>query len=176
MKKSTFQKRTLITALIAAFASPYAFSADIPLAQYPAGSSHKMPIPNVVLSVDDSGSMAWDDAGNNCIKSNGTKYYNSKGCSKGESSIAKSDTRIEKLKSGLNNILVNTGKYDGQLRLAWQSMWRCNNIPSSQAGCDGKNAMGVFSGQHKTDFSTWIDTIIAKDGTPSHTMRWNAGE
>lgn len=157
MKKLTFQKRTLITALIAAFASPYVFSADILLAQYPAGSSHKMPIPNVVLSVDDSGSMAWDDAGN-------------------KNNISVDKQRITSLKNGLKNVLVNSGKYDGQLRLAWQSMWRCNNIPSSQAGCDGKNAMGVFSGQHKTDFSTWIDTIIAKDGTPSHTMMWNAGE
>ncbi|WFF79813.1 pilus assembly protein [Delftia tsuruhatensis] len=156
MKKPSFQQRTLACAVLSAFAGTQAISAEIPFAQYPAGSAHKMPIPNVVLSVDDSGSMAWNDDG-------------------GSASSSK-PARITSLKIGLKNVLVNTSKYDNQFRLAWQSMWRCNNIPSNQSGCDGNNAMANFSGAHKDNFSAWVDSISAKDGTPSHTMMWNAGQ
>lgn len=156
MKRPSFPQQVLVCALISAFTNPSAFSAEIPLAQYPAGSAHKMPIPNVVLSVDDSGSMAWNDAGGSATSSQ--------------------PSRISSLKNGLKNVLINTSKYDNQFRLAWQSMWRCNDIPSSQSGCDGNNAMAVFSGTHKTNFSTWVDSISASGGTPSHTMMWNAGQ
>lgn len=156
MKRPSFPQQALVCALISAFTNSSAFSAEIPLAQYPAGSAHKMPIPNVVLSVDDSGSMAWNDAGGSATSSQ--------------------PSRISSLKNGLKNVLINTSKYDNQFRLAWQSMWRCNDIPSSQSGCDGNNAMAVFSGTHKTNFSTWVDSISASGGTPSHTMMWNAGQ
>lgn len=156
MRNTEFPKHTLIASLVAALVSQYALAAELPLAQYPAGSAYKMPIPNVILSVDDSGSMNWADDGG--------------------STTSTKPARITSLKNGLKNVLVTSSKYDGQFRLAWQSMWRCNNIPSSQAGCDGKNTMGVFSGQHKLDFETWRNSITAGDGTPSHTMMWNAGQ
>lgn len=143
-------------AILALSVSLSASSDELPFATYPAGSAHQPPIPNVILTVDDSGSMAWDDAG---VSTNTSSLQ-----------------RITKLKNGLNNVLVNTSEFNGRFRLAWQSMWRCNNIPSTQAACKGLNGMGEFIGGHKTAFKDWVTTLTASGGTPSHTMVWNAGE
>ena len=156
MKIPQFFKRSMMASLVAILCAEYALATEIPLVQYPAGSSYKAPVPNVILSVDDSGSMDWTDAGAST------------------SDITKK--RITALKNGLKNVLVNSSKYDGQFRIAWQSLWRCNNIPSSQTACSNKNTMGLFSGQHKTDFGTWVNTLTASGGTPSHTLVWTAGE
>ena len=112
MKLTTLPKRTLIATVVASLGLPsLGFAATIPFVQYPAGSAYKMPIPNVVLTVDDSGSMGTKDDGTN--------------------------TRIKHVQNGLKATLINSTKYDNQFRIAWQSMWSCNNIPSTQGDCEG---------------------------------------
>lgn len=151
MKIITLPRRTLIASVVASLGLPgMGFAAVIPFVQYPAGSAYKMPIPNVVLSVDDSGSMGTKDDGTN--------------------------TRIQHVQTGLKSTLIDSTKYDNQFRIAWQSMWSCNNIPSTQADCAGKNAMGIFYGAHKSNLADWINTLAPRSNTPSHTMVWNAGE
>ena len=146
MRAFNSAQQTKIAAAIASlFMTQLAYSDDLPLVQYPAGSAHKMPIPNVILSVDDSGSMS-------------------------------SGGRMTTLKQSLRDVLVNTSKYDNQIRIAWQSLHACNNIPSSQTNCGGKNAMATFADTHKSNFAAWVETLSPLDNTPSHTMMWNAGE
>ena len=59
MKKAIFKFRfNSIYALVAAICCPVvANAAAIPLAQFPAGTASRQPAPNIIVSVDDSGSM-----------------------------------------------------------------------------------------------------------------------
>ena len=149
MNKTNLPKMTIVAAMVAAWGASSALAAPLDLAQYPAGSAYKMPIPNVILSVDTSGSMGGND---------GT-----------------AKTRIRWLKDGLTNTLINQSKYDSKFRLSWQS-FSCNNIPSNSGNCANKNAMGDFSGAHKNDFKTWVSALTANGWTPSHQLVWNAGQ
>ena len=56
---------TIISLLISGLGMPSVAMAGnyLDLVQYPAGSSGKEPAPNVIISVDDSGSMGWDTGG-----------------------------------------------------------------------------------------------------------------
>ncbi|WP_343589910.1 PilC/PilY family type IV pilus protein [Paracidovorax wautersii] len=134
------------------------WAAQINLAQYPAGTAYKPPIPNVIISVDTSGSMSFCDI-------NGTIY----------SRCPANSTRIAFVKQGLQSTLINSSKYDNQFRLAWQS-FACNGIPSADGNCNNLNAMGAFSGTHKANFSAWVANLSADGSTPTHSMMWNAGE
>lgn len=154
--KISIRPSQITLAVIAFLVTCNSFAEELSFATYPAGSAYQPPIPNVILTVDDSGSMNWDDAGN--------------------TTSTTSNRRITKLKNGLSSVLVDTSEFDGRFRLAWQSMWRCNNIPSSQTDCGGLNSIGEFKSTHKTNFKNWISTLTASGGTPSHTMIWNAGE
>lgn len=124
---------------------PYtATAAAIPLAQYPAGTSSREPAPNVIVSVDDSGSM-------------------------GASGIAT-------LKDALKQTFASSNVPDGRIRLAWQSMNRCAGIPNITAPCSSKNTMKPLAGAHRTNFLTWVDTLVHGNGTPAHIMIRNAGD
>ena len=58
MNKTIAFKRTFLSLLVGAFGSPHALqAAPLDLVQYPAGSASIEPAPNVIVSVDDSGSM-----------------------------------------------------------------------------------------------------------------------
>lgn len=58
MKKNIIFKKTAIAMLVGSLiAPPMVQAAAIPLVQYPAGSASREPAPNVIVTVDDSGSM-----------------------------------------------------------------------------------------------------------------------
>lgn len=126
------------------FSLNYALSATLNLAQRPAGSASVEPAPNVIVSVDDSGSM-------------GTPG-------------------ITSLKSALKDTFAASNIPDNRLRLAWQSMNGCNSIPSSNSNCNNKNTLKILDATHRTNFLTWVDTLVASGGTPSHKMVRNAGD
>lgn len=152
-------QRTTLAILIAAIGAPgLALAAPLTLVQYPAGTAYRAPLPNVILSIDTSGSMAW------CDNSDGS--INKNKCS---------NTRLSYVQSGLKSVLVDSNKYENQFRLAWQS-FACNGIPSNSGNCGNKNAMGKFSNTHKTDFGTWLNTLTATGSTPSQVLVWNAGK
>lgn len=150
MKKPKLPKKKLIAAMVATIGLPLPLlGAPLDLAQYPAGTAYKLPVPNVILSVDNSGSMRATD---------GT-----------------SKKRIEWLKEGLQNTLINRSDYDSKFRLAWQS-FTCDNIPSNKGDCKNDNAMALFSGTHKENFKNWVSKLYELTWTPSHQMVWTAGE
>lgn len=155
MRINQHPQRKALVILMAAIWAPTLSAAPLNLVSYPAGTAYKAPIPNVILTVDTSGSMGTTDSG-------------------------QSKSRLAYVIEGLQGTLVNSSKYDDQLRLAWQS-FTCNDIPSNNGNCDGKNAIGKFSGTHKTDFGTWVSklktgTSPGTTNTPSHMVVWNAGE
>ena len=58
MKKTVAFKRTFLSLLVGTMGSPHILqAAPLDLVQYPAGSASVEPAPNVIVSVDDSGSM-----------------------------------------------------------------------------------------------------------------------
>ena len=58
MKKIFAFKPTFLSLLVSAMGSPQMLqAAPLDLAQYPAGTASRQPAPNVIVSVDDSGSM-----------------------------------------------------------------------------------------------------------------------
>lgn len=151
MRSNINHQRTALAILVSTMGIPATTTAaPATLAQSPAGTAYKAPIPNVILSVDTSGSMGTTDSG-------GTM------------------SRIKYVQEGLKTVLVDSTKYDDQFRLAWQS-FACNSIPSNSGGCGNKNAMAKFSGTHKANFSTWIAQTSANGVTPTQVLAWNAGK
>jgi type IV pilus assembly protein PilY1 len=144
-KPHRLRRTALCCALTASMALPPAgFAAPLSLSTAPAGTIYKLPAPNVIVSVDDSGSME--------------------------------ASGIATLKNALEQTFSATNLEDGEIRLAWQSMHRCDGIPSNSAACGNRNALRVFSGAHRTNFMTWVGTLTHDGGTPSHKMVRNAGD
>ena len=154
MHKKPVFKPTFISFFISTLGMPpIALAASNPwdLAQYPAGAASRMPAPNVIVSVDNSGSMG--DAG------------------------------IKALKNALKEAFKPENVPDDSIRLAYQSMWSCNTIPSSHTSCNGNNYMQVLRGKadpkdnsHRGRFLKWVDTLSDGGNTPTHNMMGNAGE
>lgn len=184
-------RRTLLGfAAITSFAS---HAQTINFAQSPAGASAREPAPNIIVSVDDSGSMGWDI--NGCMTADfrrdvygnlqdPTRPANAPACP----SIAANPnpSRMSALRSAIVNTFGNgagnTGIIpDDRIRLAWQAMWD-NGRTARPAGQQNQqdvlnagqiNTIKPFSGAHRTNFNNFISTLSPVNGTPSHKMMAN---
>lgn len=140
-----------------------ALAAPLSLSQIPAGNGSRQPAPNVIISVDDSGSMAWDVITDSSTITNGKKI----------------DLLKQSLKAQFGDGTSNSGKTpDNRIRLAWQSMWDNGNSISGNGAkritLGATNSIKAFSGTHRTNFNTFINSLTANNGTPSHQMMINA--
>ena len=172
MQTKNISQKTSLAIFISLIGSPaFVYAAPFKLAQYPAGTAYKAPIPNVILSIDTSGSMSYCDVNDKQI---GSSTWNSQteNCYQPDKSI--DERRITYVKKGLKSLLIDSNKYDGQFRLAWQS-FACNSIPSRGGNCDNKNSMAKFTSTHKENFGTWVNQITATGTTPSPVLVWSAG-
>jgi len=121
--------------------------APLPLATVPPGSGGREPAPNVIVSVDNSGSM-------------------------GSKSTVGSKMYI--LRDALKQTFAQSNLEDDRIRLAWQAMWSCRGIPNAGATCGGKNVMkrlnggAAGDGTHRGNFLTWVNTLDGAGNTPSH--------
>lgn len=168
-------------------------AAPLNLAQAPAGNSGSEPAPNVILSVDDSGSMGWDE--NGCLTPTspaslgGNEGIPGVTCPTQNSNT--NQTRLTILRQALisqfGNGTANSGLVaDGRIRLAWQAMWdnggtgavasvAPNYFPATP-GINGNitagstNSMKRFAGQHRVAFNTFINSLTPGNGTPSTRM------
>ena len=136
-------------------ASPIAFS------QAPPGNGGREPAPNVIVTVDDSGSM--DEADVSGIR------------------------RIDHLKNALFNTFGNYKAHnpkdreghipDGRIRLAWQAMHdngRSQPRHSATQLIPGAvNAIRPYQGNHRKNFSEFVTSLKPKQNTPSHRMLAN---
>jgi type IV pilus assembly protein PilY1 len=119
----------------------------------PVGGGNE-PRPNVIVTVDDSGSMAQ--------KVDGTDGNPSK---------------MSLLKSALTAAFSTTAVPDDRIRLAWQSLHDNGNSISNNGASSiklgAKNSMMSFSGQHRSDFTAFINSLTANSDTPSMDMMRN---
>ncbi|RCW76287.1 pilus assembly protein [Pseudorhodoferax soli] len=164
-------RRTLLSVLIASMGlPPVAFAEQLPLAQYPAGSSSRQPAPNVILTLDDSGSMG---------------YYTNGGTTQNETRIT---SRMYALKSALRQLFDPGAQNipDGSIRLAWNTMNTCRSIPSATGGCNNLNRMRVLDATHRANFLNWVGQpgaasspntrLSASGSTPTHHAYIAAGD
>lgn len=97
-----------------------------------------------------------------------------------DNSTSMGSTGIAALKDALRATFSATNLPDNKIRLAWQAMHGCNAIPGSNTStsgpCKGYNGMRRFSGEHRTNFNNWVNSITSVRGTPTHWVMKNAGD
>jgi type IV pilus assembly protein PilY1 len=167
-------------------------AAPLTLATAPPGGGRE-PAPNVIVSVDDSGSMGWDVQG--CVtldfkRVSGwySSWFNqaspapSPACPTASLANATANTnpsRMASLKAALLAQFNDTSRTpDNRIRLAWQSMW--GHTPSTQGSITNQltlgatNSMKPLAGTHRSNFVSWVNSLTAYNGTPSHKLASDA--
>ena len=126
--------------------------------QPPVVRSAPEPAPNIILTLDDSGSMAWNVDNNN--------------------KAPRGQSRMDYLKAAANQAF-NTYN-NGIFRLAYQSI--NGNSSSSTYRALGfttdqkRNLMKPFEGSHRTEFFTRLNDLDAKGSTPLRASTLEAGQ
>lgn len=169
------------------------FAAPLSFMQMPAGSSAREPAPNVIITVDDSGSMGWDV--NGCPtplfdpRYGGTldpaRPPGAPACP--AANVNPNPARITALRNALVNTFgdpaagTNGIIPDDRIRLGWQVMWDNGAAlrPIGQQNAQNTlvagavNSVKRFTGTHRTNFNNFINSLTAWNGTPSHLMMSN---
>jgi len=165
-------RKNLLALAICAVAAPHAAWA-LDLASGPPGTKEPYVAPNVIISIDDSGSMDWQ------ITNTST----------GLASITAPDAngvwdtrakRINVLKYSLNQVFTDTSLLpDKKIRLAWQAMWNNGNSPDAKSVDSATmktNSMRPLQGDMTTagtqrkNFLNFVDSLKPVNGTPSHLL------
>lgn len=176
-----FRKTLLASAACIALAPNGARALD--LVQAPPGTVQPYVMPNVIISIDDSGSMNYRLDSESASGATNTTIPNTDG------TWPSNSRRMNVLKYSLQSIFDPTHtKYDSTLlpdkkiRLAWQAMNANNGTPGSLPGSTSSpptlatNSMQVLAGTHRTDFLTFISKLTPNSSTPSHKMFSQADE
>lgn len=163
-KNRHFRKNALVLAVSAAVAPHSGWAID--MATAPPGTKQPYVAPNVILSLDDSGSMDTKDMAN------------------------KTKTRTEVLKEALSAVFNDTTLLpDGKIRFAWQSMNRHGGASSeallgtaaaaasvSPITSSNINFMRPLQGTHRANFLNYVTAYTSPGGTPTHPMMQRADE
>ncbi len=174
---SLFHKHSIALAAVAALTSTGALALD--LAQSPPGKLNPYVAPNVIITIDDSGSMKYKlnsqangsnstGAGYTYPKNDGTWYDNAQ--------------RINVLKYTVkkvfeNKTLIPNYKEGRSIRLAWQAMHNnggasgADNIDSTDMQV---NSMRHLTQAHRDNFINFIDSLKPLNGTPTHKVMTQA--
>lgn len=160
-----FRKTLLALAASAALTPCGAWALD--LAQSPPGSTEPYVAPNVIISIDDSGSM----------DTQVTSSYT------GDSTIVAPNAdgswpdkakRINILKYSLKQVFTDTSLLpDKKIRIAWQVLHNGGNSPDAKnvnSTSMNQNSMRVLEGAHRTNFLNFVNNLKASGNTPSHLM------
>jgi type IV pilus assembly protein PilY1 len=186
-KKLPFQKTLLALAMGAALTPAWALD----LVQEPPLPTSKSAFvaPNVIVSVDDSGSMKNRlDVGNETGATNQTAPVNGVWPTNAR--------RINVLKHSLIQVFNDKELIpDGKIRLGWQAMWNnggspgvgpgkyaclytnntgCSYTPAGATSVDsntlGTNSIKPLNTTHRNNFVDFVTNTTPKYGTPSHAM------
>jgi len=152
-------------------------AAQYPLIQAPRNTAIREPAPNVIVSVDNSGSMSF-----------------SSWASETSSPPPGTPNRIEALKKALKDNFSAANIPNDRIRLSWQAM----NLGRDENSCVGffgdisegpyqaskckfggqsnANLMRSLDSTHRANFMSWVDALTANGGTPLHAMMTRAGE
>lgn len=138
--------------------------------------------PNVIISIDDSGSMDWGVKTTSAGSSNTGKGYTQP---YDNGTWANNAKRINVLKYTLKTIFASEFTYEDsvlipkdKIRIAWQAMH--NNGNASNAKSVNSTSLNTNSirpidapvggSTHRDNFISFINGLKASNGTPSHTM------
>ena len=171
--------RQRLIALAAAAALTPQFSWALTLVESPPGSQQPYVAPNVIISVDDSGSMGYrlDRS-----TSGGTQNITAPNP---DGSWNLAAPRMNILKYALKQVFNDTTLLpDKKIRLAWQVMWNNGGSPgvgpkksNGSAGAtsvnsttSGTNSMKVLDGTHRADFLSFVNSLTPGNNTPAHWM------
>ncbi|WP_394680262.1 pilus assembly protein [uncultured Comamonas sp.] len=167
-----FRKHLLALAACAALAPHSSWALE--LASGPPGTKEPYVAPNIIISIDDSGSMQYRLDRENQTGASNTQVPNADG------SWPVSARRINVLKyalignGGSGGVLRDTSLLpDGKVRMSWQAMWNNGNA----SGADSvdsttmkTNSMRVLNTSHRDNLISFINGLSAVNGTPSHKM------
>ncbi|WP_418514955.1 pilus assembly protein [Delftia sp. PS-11] len=147
MNHTTPFKTTLLASLaVLAWAPAASRARPLDLAQSPPATLAPYVAPNVILSLDNSGSMGWD------MTVNGQRY-----------------TRAAVLQEALQSVFNDkTLLPDGKIRLAWQVM-NCCSGPTWLSG-NTSNSMRVLDDAHRQRFLAFVKQFSPYGLTPTHDL------
>ena len=169
---STKFRRSLIALAISAALSP---TWALDLAESPPGTVEPYVRPNVIISIDDSGSMNYKLDSESSSGANDRKEPDLAG-----GGWSMNSRRINVLKYAL--IGNNDGKgvfndttllSDKKIRLGWQVMHNNGKAPNAKSIDSDKlntNSIKIMDDKHRTKFKEFINGLVANNGTPSHLM------
>ncbi len=166
-------RKSLLALAAGAVLAPYSACA-LDLAESPPGTVEPYVRPNVIITVDDSGSMnwvvdrQWVNGDDSYVAPDSPGVWNSRA------------KRINILKYALRAVFDPTHPDydvslvpDKKLRLAWQTMWNNGGAPDAgnvNSSTMKTNSMRVLEGSHRTNFLGFVNSLRAGSGTPSHKM------
>lgn len=172
-----FKKRLIALAASAAFTSTGVWALDLSTA--PPGTIEPYVAPNVIISVDDSGSMAFR-VDSEASTTNNQTTPNPDGTWPG------SAKRINVLKHALIGSGGSGGVFrdttllpDKKVRLAWQVMWNNGGAPdadSVNSSTMKTNSMRPLGSTHRNNFISFVNSLKPENGTPAHTVFKQADE
>ncbi|MFN9728771.1 pilus assembly protein [Acidovorax sp.] len=152
----THFKKNLIAMAVGAALAPHA-SWALDFAQSPPGTKESFVAPNIILSLDDSGSMILRDM------FGGTK------------------TRYQVLKETLIDVFSDTNLLpDGKIRFAWQAMNNCTagaiDLGTGAATATSNNVMRRLNPTHRSNFISYMNNFSVCGATPTHKMTDHADQ
>lgn len=154
-RHSKFRK-TVLCALAGAVvtwpALPAVAAGGLPLAQMPPGAADTSPAPDVIISLDDSGSMA--------DKIDSTRN---------------APTKLKLLQDTLTSVFdaSNPLLANGKIRLAWQSL-SVDSTYEYLPAPNGLNKMKLLDDAHRKNFLDFVKSLKAGGYTPSHRIMQQA--
>ncbi|HEX7867870.1 MAG TPA: PilC/PilY family type IV pilus protein [Variovorax sp.] len=178
MNIKEFLRSTVVCGLM--LAQTVGHAAQYSLAQAPRNTVVREPAPNVIVSVDNSGSMDWSSR-----------------ASDGNTSSAGTPSRMDALKTALRDNFSEANIPNDRIRLSWQAM-NIDSRNSNDNSCVGffgdtsegsyragkcrigrranANLMRSLESTHRANFMAWVDSLVPYGGTPLHAMMTRAGE
>lgn len=123
-------------------------AAPLTLATAPAGNGGREPAPNIIVSVDDSGSM-------------------------GITGIAALKAALN---NAFSTSAVTDDTVRLAFQAMWRCRGFSAKPYKNYGVACPDNRMKPFSGAHRANFNAWVDSLAPSDSTPTHLMIKNAGE
>ncbi|HOB66817.1 PilC/PilY family type IV pilus protein [Ottowia sp.] len=136
------------------------------LSQSPPGTVEPYVAPNVIVSVDDSGSMGSSISGGRVDASIVTPNA--------DGSWDTRAPRMNILRFSLNQVFNDrTLLPEKKIRLAWQTLWNQGGAPSANSvdsAAMNQNSMRPLQGTHRANFLAFVNSLVPSFNTPLHMM------
>ncbi len=164
-------KKSLIALAAGAVLAPHSGWA-LDFAQSPPGTVEPYVAPNVIISVDDSGSMAFRLDQENATGATNNTVPN------GDGTWPTTSRRMNVLKHALGEVFNDTTLLPaGKIRLGWQVLHNNGNAPGAKNINNGNvNSIRQLDTTQRSNFLSFVNSLSGSGGTPTHSMMSQADE